>query len=39
MNKSFRKIACLIAIAATTMGATMAQEAEPATAGNKKLEF
>ena len=39
MKKSFRKIACLIAIAATTMGATMAQEAEPATAGNKKLEF
>lgn len=39
MKKSFRKIACLIAIAATTMGAAMAQEAEPATASNKKVEF
>ena len=39
MKKSLRKIACLIAIAATTMGAAMAQEAEPATASNKKLEF
>lgn len=39
MKKSVKKIACLIVITATTMGAAMAQTTEPSSVNNKKVEL
>lgn len=39
MKKFLKKVACLIVMATTVMSATMAQDAQPTSADNKKIEF
>ena len=39
MTKFFKKVACLTVMAVTVMSAAMAQDAQPTSADNKKIEF
>ncbi|MBR5832399.1 MAG: outer membrane beta-barrel protein [Bacteroidales bacterium] len=39
MTKFFKKVACLTVMVATVMSAAMAQDAQPTSADNKKIEF